>query len=64
MKEYIMQQQEYDRTYMYVKRRELVRCFNCKHGNESDLYENYIECPYYESVRDPDWFCADGEAKQ
>ena len=42
---------------------QIVRCKDCKHGEVFDEDENYIACSYYESVRNQDWFCAEGEKK-
>ena len=40
----------------------VVRCKDCKHGR---LYEpNAVDCEYRELATEPDWFCADGEAKE
>ena len=39
----------------------VVRCKDCKHGRQ---YEpNAIDCEYRELATEPDWFCADGVAK-
>ena len=42
---------------------DVVFCKDCKKGEPSDYDKNFIDCPYFESVRDPDWFCADGKRK-
>jgi len=42
---------------------QIVRCKDCKHGR---LYDNgmLVACDFEELSKDPDWFCADGEAKE
>ena len=42
--------------------KELIRCRDCKH---SKSYQNgtMFGCEFGNGLREPDWFCADGEKK-
>lgn len=49
---------------------QIVRCKDCKHVCLCDTTEMmpdipvYAKCTLTDEVNDPDWFCADGEARQ
>ena len=45
----------------WVSAENVVRCKDCKHGRQYDT--NAVDCEYRELATEPDWFCADGEAK-
>ena len=43
---------------------EVVRCKNCKYGIPSS--KDYVFCSkatYFSKYKEPNWFCADGEAR-
>ena len=44
--------------------KELVRCKDCKHGEQSVLPNRHLWCRIHEFYREPDWFCADGERQE
>ena len=45
-------------------RRTIVRCKECKHGEPSIVaWSSNYYCRRHKDVHEPDWFCADGEAK-
>lgn len=39
----------------------LVRCKDCKQGEQSVLPNRHLWCRIHEFYREPEWFCADGE---
>ena len=46
---------------------ELVRCYDCKHGqyeewDNGECVDKTVYCEGY-GIHKPDWFCADGERK-
>ena len=43
---------------------ELVRCKDCKQGEQSVLPNRHLWCRIHEFYREPDWFCADGVKKE
>ena len=73
MKEFVMQETEEMTTFGSVWKRyepvaELVRCKDCIYGKQ--LFPDYISCEISEenesgchASHKPDWFCADGVAK-
>ena len=67
MKEYIVQaiEQETIDSFDAHNAPELVRCKDCKFwvGNGADIDELPHWFPCKSEMRQPDWFCADGERK-
>jgi hypothetical protein len=41
----------------------LVRCKDCKKGEQSVLPNRHLWCRIHEFYREPEWFCADGEKR-
>lgn len=41
----------------------IVRCKDCKQGEQSVLPNRHLWCRIHEFYREPDWFCADGVKK-
>ena len=64
MKEYIMEQKKVDdKNYMYEQRQELIRCKDCRRVSIFGICTN--ERTFGRVIcNNPDWFCADGEAKK
>lgn len=48
-----------DGSYKIKRYRELVRCKDCKHWEQSNGH-----CPFNSIFTNEDWFCADGERKE
>jgi hypothetical protein len=42
----------------------VVRCKDCKQGEQSVLPNRHLWCKIHEFYREPDWFCADGEKRK
>lgn len=42
----------------------VVRCKDCKQGEQSVLPNRHLWCRIHEFYREPDWYCADGEMKE
>ena len=42
---------------------EIVRCKDCKHGDDTIINGKYLFKTCGGINHEPDWFCADGEAK-
>jgi len=53
-----------------AERPQIVRCKDCKHVCMCDTTEMmpdipvYAKCTLTDEVHEPEWFCADGEARQ
>ena len=68
MKEYIIKVDENKKDIMgnyplVEKPQELVRCKDCKQGEQSVLPNRHLWCRIHEFYREPEWYCADGERK-
>lgn len=50
-----------DGHYRIDRWKELIRCKDCKHCDDIDMY-GYVQCDKAET-HEPDWFCADGERR-
>lgn len=48
----------------YLIQPEIVRCKDCKQGEQSVLPNRHLWCRIHEFYREPDWFCADGKRKE
>ena len=67
MKEYIMEMKQFGKnTFGYEQKQELVRCKDCKYACPDMVcgHENEWGNEVSRNSGNPDWFCADGEAKQ
>ena len=42
----------------------VVRCKDCKKGEQSELPNRHFWCRIHEFYRVPEWFCADGEKRE
>ena len=69
MKEYIVQacSQETIDSFDAHNAPELIRCKDCKHGqfeqwDNGECVDKTVYCDGY-GIHKPDWFCADGVAK-
>lgn len=43
---------------------QVVRCKNCKNGEQCDPPDDDRYCVLYDQFHDMDWFCADGKVKE
>lgn len=57
---------EHDRTLIHIDHKTLVTCEKCKHWDDSSegrYVGGWCFCEKLQFNTSPDWFCADGEAK-
>ena len=58
-----LQHQFFEAQDKLLKEQEVVRCKDCKQGEQSVLPNRHLWCRIHEFYREPEWYCADGERK-
>lgn len=56
----------FDMAVEALSQPEIIRCWNCKHGEKSPTFKHYPDmtwCNKHLTSHNDDWFCADGERR-